>query len=55
MRGLIDKNSLNELQRDKIKEVYTKLINKNDINSSDIDEAVISNFNWLFGNDIEKW
>ena len=55
MKAFINKNQLNKNQQEKIKEVYTKLISKNIENSSDIDEAVISNFIWLFGNEIEKW
>ena len=60
MKGLIHKNQLNELQQEKIKEVYNKLINKEPDHCSDgtdecMDAAVISSFRWLFGSDVENW
>lgn len=60
MKGLIDKKQLNELQQEKIKEVYTKLINKETDYCSDgtdecCDASVISSFIWLFGDNIEQW
>lgn len=60
MKGLIEKSQLNELQQEKIKEVFNKLMNKEPDHCSDgtdecCDASIISSFLWLFGDDIENW